>query len=223
MPHQLQVMFSGAQIIVVAIGLFYESIAGRRLHERDFDGGADFAELDNLFIGQEIIFKNHLQTAALGGHGIVDQPDVAGNVIPIAAEYLAAIGDHIDLGRAGQHGGLGFHDFDTGGAVAVWKSDHGTNFYIRPGQDPLGETDGIGFDADRGNVIGAGQFAAFPQVAIGQGRMQQRVVDHLRQIAHGRWIVHGGKSSGSRGICNRSSGSPPRANAAPPKFPNELP
>lgn len=90
--HEFEVVVSGALIVVVAVGLFGESVAGAGFDVVGAGGFGDLAEADFYFVvGEEIVFENDFEDGAIGVGGFADGADVGFDIGPIGGEGFADV------------------------------------------------------------------------------------------------------------------------------------
>jgi len=97
-------------------------------------------------------------------------------------DLLAPFG--LDGGAAGEVMGPGYTD-GQGDQIDGTDGDAGA------AEEFGGASDGVGFDADRGDAVFGGEAAAVVQFLIRQGGMQEGVVDHPGEFGIG--ILHGAR------------------------------
>src|SRR5690348_12804862 len=188
--HQFQIVCRGALIVVVTVRLFYETKTRGGLHPV---GSGVFANLAELALEtvtvqaraafvQVIVFEDDLHfcpvPVRLSAHGF----HVAFHVIPISAQRLADIDDHVDFDRAVPAGQLGFVALGLGARIAVGKSDDASDAHAASRQQFGGALDGVRFDANGGHTVSYRQSATVLQFAVRQGRMQQGMINHSGQL-----------------------------------------
>lgn len=191
-PHQLEMVRRGALVAIKAIGLLDEAIARACLDERHALDGAYLAELDNVLILQKVIFENDLEKGALCSDEAVDGLNLVLDIVPLAAEGLADVDDHVDLGgpRGDCLGGLG--DLERGRRRAVREADDGADADGGPGEEGAGERHGVGLDAGGGNGGVAAEEEAGAEVGVGEGWVEEGVVDGLGEMGEGDFDCGGG-------------------------------
>ena len=114
------------------------------------------------------------------------------HIIPVGAERLAEIHDHVDLVRAVLAGQLGFVALGFRGAVAMREADDAADEHPRAAQPLHRLLHGVGLDANGGHLVLRGQFASGFEVRVRHRGMQEAVVDHFGEVGvavlHGVWI-----------------------------------
>ena len=108
-----------------------------------------------------------------------DRRDVIADGLPLAAEHLADVHDHVQLGRAIVHGARASHVFDERRVPAVGEADGRADGHARAGEELRRQRDGVGLDADARHAVFGGQPAAGLEVGLREGRTEQGVVDPL--------------------------------------------
>lgn len=183
--HELEVMRRSAAVAIKPVGLLDEAIARAGLDERHAQVGADLTKADDVVVLQKVVFENDLEDGALCGDEAVDGLDLVLDVGPVAAEGLADVDDHVDLGGA-RGGGLGgLCDFDGGGGGAVGEADDGADADGGAGEEGAGEGHGVGLDAGGGDGGGPGEGEAGAEVGVGEGGVEEGVVDELGDLGEG--------------------------------------
>ena len=99
-PHQPKVVHGGPSRAKASRGL---DVIGAHV-------AADLAEANFLFVVQVAVLEDHLddRTAVVSGLGHAAMSERDG--VPLAANRLADVDDHVELGRPVGHGPLGFED-----------------------------------------------------------------------------------------------------------------
>lgn len=129
------------------------------------------------------VLEDHLDLAAGLVGDVDDAADLVADVAPIAAEDFGNVDDHVQLLAAVGDGLFRFGDLDRGRVAAVREADRGAGHHGAAGE-PFGTAfEVIGHDADARHVIGQGQGDPRFEVAGGQRRVEERVVDHLGDVA----------------------------------------
>ena len=125
------------------------------------------------------------------GHG----GNIRSDSVPLAADRLADVDDHVELGRAVGHGMLGFKNFDGGGMSAMGKPDGRSDVDAGALENSRGKRHRVGLDADAGHAVPRRQPAACLRARRGQRRPQQRMVDSLGNRFVGQLKTHGSECS----------------------------
>lgn len=99
-PHELEVRRRGPLVAVHAIVAPHEAVPGARLDEADAQVGTNLAQLADVLVLQVVVFENDLEHGAPRRDDAVDGVDLVLDVVPLAAEGLADVDDHVDLGGA---------------------------------------------------------------------------------------------------------------------------
>jgi hypothetical protein len=103
--HQHQIVFGGTLVIVAAVGLFDETVAGGGFHPIGSRTLANFAELSLQLVaakagsplGEIVILEDYLHLGVAAVSFFADCANIEFHVIPIATESLADIDHHIDF------------------------------------------------------------------------------------------------------------------------------
>ncbi|KND86822.1 hypothetical protein TOPH_08563 [Tolypocladium ophioglossoides CBS 100239] len=185
LPHELEVRHRRALVAVHAVGLFDEAVPGARLDERDPLAGADVAQADDVRALQVVVLEDDLERAAARRDEAVDGLDLVLDVVPLAAEGLADVGDHVDLGRAAAHGLVRLSELDGVGRAAVREADDGADEDVRAGEGGGGGGHGVRLDAGGGEIEGPREGEAGRDVGVGEGGVQEGVVDELGELGEG--------------------------------------
>ena len=100
-------------------------------------------------------------------------------------QRLADVDHHVDLGRAVATGELGLVALALGRAAAVREADDGADGDAGAFEQLRGGLHRVRLDAHRRDLVFLRQPASRRQFPIGHRRVQQRVVDHLRELVVG--------------------------------------
>lgn len=65
------------------------------------------------------------------------------------------------------------------------EADDGADADAGAFEDVNSEGDGVGFDADGGDIVGFGELAAFLQISVGEDGLEEGVVEHLGDVVIG--------------------------------------
>lgn len=184
-PHELEVMRRSAPVAIKPIGLLHESIARARLDESNTQISANLTQPHNMLVLQVIVFENDLKNSSLCSDEAVDGLDLVLNIGPVAAEGFTDVDDHVDLGCSRRDGLGGLCDLDGGGGGAVGEADDGADADGGVGEEGAGEGHGVGLYAGGGDGGGAGESEAGPELGVGEGGVEEGVVDEVGDLGEG--------------------------------------
>ncbi|PYH40843.1 uncharacterized protein BP01DRAFT_426786, partial [Aspergillus saccharolyticus JOP 1030-1] len=185
LPHELKRLDRRALVVIRAILLLDKPVPCGGLDESHIELRADLTQPGDMLRLQVIVFEDDFQDCTVGSDGLVDLAYLVRDVLPVPAEDLAHVHDHVDL-RAARFGCRGgFEDLDFGGAVPVREADDGADQNVGSGEYLLCEGDGVGLDAGGGDVVVSGDLEARLEVSVCHGGVQEGVVDHFRQLRQG--------------------------------------
>lgn len=186
-------------IAIKAVWLLDEAITRACLDKRHALVSAYLAELNDVLILQKVVFEDDLEDGALCSDQAVDGLDLMLDIVPLAAEGLADVDDHVDLGgpRGDGLGGLG--NLERGGGRAVRETDDGADADWRPGEDGTGEGHGVRLDAGRGHGGVTTEGEAGTELGVGEGWVEEGVVDDLGEMREGDFDCGGGGGGGGGG------------------------
>ena len=204
--HQCEVVLRGSLVVVAAVRLLHEAVAAAGLHPRRTRAFAKLTEADlevvtaetRAALGQVVILEDDLHLRPMLGGLVAHGLYVALDVVPVTAERLAEVDDHVDLGRAVAAGQLGLVTLRLGGAVAMRKADDRADEHAGAAQQLRRALHRVRFDAHGSHAAFRGEPAAILQLLIRHRGMQERVVDHLCELLVG--VFHGKK----RRCCGKS-------------------
>lgn len=178
-------MRRSAPVAIKPIGLLHKAIARARLDKSNTQVGTNLTKLDDVLVLQKVVFENDLKNGALCGDEAVDGLDLVLDIGPVAAEGFTDVDDHVDL-RCPRRDGLGgLCDLDGGGGGAVGEADDGADADGGVGEEGAGEGHGVGLYAGGGDGGGAGEEEAGPEVGVGEGGVEEGVVDELGDLGEG--------------------------------------
>ena len=183
-------MLGGALVVVAAVRLLDEAVAGAGLDPVGPGSLAEFAELllevvatqTGTAIDDEVVFKDDLHLGTMTMRLIAHRFHIRLHVVPVTAERLAQIDHHVDLHRAILAGQLGLVALGFRQAVAVRKADHRSDLDVRTPQPFRRLLHRIRFDAHGSDIVLRGELAAGFEVGIRHRRMQQRMIDHFGEL-----------------------------------------
>ena len=195
-------MVRGATVAIATTRHFDESESGRRLDEVDPQVRTERAQPAFFMIaGDEIGLKDDLEQCPMSPGDGEDPCHVVADIVPIVLQHLADIHDHIQLPGPLLAGEIGLKSLARGGRGTVRKTDHGTDDRFRISQRGHRQGDGVRLDTDRRHPQFGGDFAALPQLVIGQGGMQQGVVDETSHgVERSSDFVSGGGPAGQTAV-----------------------
>ena len=115
--------------------------------------------------------------------------DVVRHVIPVARERLADVDDHVDLRRAVLTGERRLVALGLRAGVAMRKADDRPDQHAAALKQLHRALHRVGLDAHGRDLILGGNFAAVLQLLVRHRRMQEGVINHLRQFFVGVFHV----------------------------------
>lgn len=178
LAHQLQIVVRGAA----------GPVASRRLDPVGVQFAADLAQSDLVLVVEIAVLEDHFDLLTGGVGRFDDRGDVLPDVVPVAAQDLADVDDHIQFLAAVGKSPFGLGTLDCGCVAAVRKADCRTGFDCASFEEFGAVPEGVGQNADTGDVVGERQADACFQVGRGQRGIEQRVIDHVCDV--GVLIVH---------------------------------
>ena len=157
-------------------------VAGRSFHPFGAEFAADFTQTNLLFVVEIAVLEDDLYLLASGVSDVDDGSDVFSHIIPVAAQHLRNVGDHVEFLAAVGDRPFRFRPLDGRRVTTMREADRGRSLHRAPCQKLGTAFQIVGQDTNAGDVISQCELNPCFKIVDRQCRIQEGMVDHLGHV-----------------------------------------